>query len=414
MSSQHSLSFAPEANEAISLSRSAILDRLPALAEAIGVDAARRERERELPFEAFAWIRQAGLGGLRVPASLGGPDGSVAELLEGVTQLAAADSNVAHALRSHFNFVETILLASEEERHRFVGPILDGTIFGGAHTELGTARPGEIQTRLTRQDGGHRLNGRKHYATGAIFADRLFISAVSEDGRPVGVEIGPRDPGVTVLDDWDGMGQRLTASGGILLENVEISEDKIEWRDATERQDFAGRHAATFRQLYLAACVAGILRNVLSDAVGFVREKARPITHSPAETAREDPFVQRVVGQIAARSFAVDALVGAAAGHIDRAHVALFQGEGDADRLLTESAIATAKAQSAIADIALAAASAIFDTGGGSGTAKALNFDRHWRNIRTILSHNPTDHKLKAIGVYELTGEGPPLGGGFF
>ena len=69
---------------------------------------------------------------------------------------------MAHALRSHFNFVEMALLARPERRAGYIGPILQGVIYGGAHTELGTPRPGEIRTRLTRQeDGGYRLDGRK-------------------------------------------------------------------------------------------------------------------------------------------------------------------------------------------------------------------------------------------------------------
>jgi alkylation response protein AidB-like acyl-CoA dehydrogenase len=86
----------------------------------------------------------------------------------------------------------------------------------------------------------------------------------------------------------------------------------------------------------------------------------------------------------------------------------------EADRLLTDSALATAKAQSAISDLALDAASGIFDTGGGSATSRTLNVDRHWRNIRTLLAHNPIDYKLKVIGENALSGRSPPLSGGFF
>ena len=393
----------------------AIVGRLPELAATIAKDAAKRERERELPYQAFALVRSARLGSLRIPKSLGGPGASIRRLIEVVAQLAAANSNVAHALRSHFNFVEMALLARPERLAAYVGPILQGVIYGGAHTELGTARPGEIRTRLTRQeDGGYRLNGRKFYSTGALFADRIFITASDETGRAGSVEVELGRTGVQVLDDWDGMGQRLTASGTIVIDNAPIRSDEIEWRDTVEREDAAGRHAATFRQLYLAACVAGVVRNVLSDAVEFVRTKARPITHGHADRAVDDMFVQRKVGLISAQSFAIDALIDVAAERIDLAHEAASKNVPEADRLLTDSALATAKAQSAISDLAQAAASGIFDTGGGSATSRTLNFDRHWRNIRTLLAHNPIDYKLKVIGENALSGRSPPLSGGFF
>lgn len=391
-----------------------IRDALPGLAAEIARDAARRERERELPHQAFALVRTARLGALRVPVSLGGPGGSVKELMETVSTLAAADSNVAHALRSHFNFVETVLLASAERRAPYLGPILDGTLFGGAHTEIGTARPGEIRTRLSRTEDGYRLNGKKFYATGAMFADRLFITALDEHGTPASVEIDPARKGIAILDDWDGMGQRLTSSGSIVFDDVEVAPHEIDRRERIERDDVIGRHTATFRQIYLAACQAGIVRNVLSDAVSFVQTKARPITHSHAEKAADDMFVQRNVGLISARSFAIDALITVAAEQIDRAHGAAVAKECHADELLTNSALATARAQAVISELSQQAATGIFDTGGGSATSRTLNFDRHWRNIRTILAHNPTDYKLQVIGANALTGAPPPLSGGFF
>jgi alkylation response protein AidB-like acyl-CoA dehydrogenase len=391
-----------------------ILGKVAGIAVEIARDAARRELERELPHQAFTLVRAARLGALRVPESLGGPGASVIQVLEVIAQLAAADSNVAHALRSHFNFVETILLAAPERRTPYIKAILRGAIFGGAHTELGTARPGEIRTILSLRENGYRLNGRKYYATGALFADRLFISAVDESGRPASVEIEPSRKGVAVRDDWDGMGQRLTSSGSIVFDDVPIAPGEVEWRETIEREDNAGRHTATFRQLFLAACQAGIVRNVLSDAANFVLTKARPITHGHADKVADDLFVQRTVGLISARSFAIDSLIEAAAKRIDLAHDAVLKKAPEAERLLTDSALSTAKAQSVISELSLAAATSIFDAGGGSATSRTFNFDRHWRNIRTILGHNPIDYKLRVIGDNVLNGAAPPLTGGFF
>nr|WP_255556775.1 hypothetical protein [Sodalis sp. dw_96] len=210
------------------------------------------------------------------------------------------------------------------------------------------------------------------------------------------------------------MGQRLTSSGSIILEQVAVAAEEIQWRDSPEPTDHAGRHAATFRQIYLAACQAGIVRNVLSDAVAYVREAARPITHGHVDRAVDDMFIQRNVGLISARSLAVDVLLDAAAGRLDVAFNGIVQHSPDTDRLLLESALATAQAQAVIGELAQAAATGIFDTGGGSATSRAFNFDRHWRNIRTLLGHNPLDYKLQVVGAYALNGERPPLGGGFF
>ena len=118
------------------------------------------------------------------------------------------------------------------------------------------------------------------------------------------------------------IGQRLTASGTIVIDNAPIRSDEIEWRNTVEREDAAGRHAATSRELYLAACVAGVVRNVLSDAVEFVRTKARPITHGHADRAVDDVFVQRKAG-LTSGNRSLGCPIEVAAERIDLAHDAV-------------------------------------------------------------------------------------------
>jgi alkylation response protein AidB-like acyl-CoA dehydrogenase len=383
--------------------REALLARIPALAEEIAKGAAERDRERELPFAAFRLFRESGLGALRVPSEWGGPGGSIADLIEMIAMLAAADPNVAHALRTHFNFTETQILSARTPRTReAVEQILGGAIFGGAHTELDTKQPGAVTTALTPDGQNFRLNGRKGYATGTAFADYGLFTANDPAGAVAIVRLPLDRPGIAILDDWDGMGQRLTASGGVTFANVEVRPGDIGPLTHDAR---IGRHASTLRQLHMAACVAGIARNVVSDAIRYTREHARSVAHSPAGTAREDPFVQQVIGEISARSHAIDAVTGEAARALDRAAAAFAAGAAPAiETALIESALSTARAQLAGGRLALEAAERMFETGGGSATSTRYNFDRHWRNIRTLLNHNPLLHKARVVGDYLLNG----------
>lgn len=381
----------------------ALLAKVPELATEIAKEAARRDLERELPFEAFRLFREAGLGTLRIPADLGGPGGSVVDYIEMIMTIGAADSNVAHALRSHFNFTEGLLLNPNTALDRTqLGRVLSGKLFGGAHTEQGTKRPGDVTTRLTKSGGSYRLNGRKWYATGTAFSDFASFSARNEEDQLVGVLLPVDRKGITILDDWDGMGQRLTASGGVLLEDVEVLPHEISTRGLNT---LVGRHASTLRQLHLAASMAGAVRGVLAEGTDYVRRQARSTAHSAAETANADPFVQKILGEIAAGSFAVDTLIRESARALDRT-VAAF-GEDDPQNLetaLVESALTTARTQIVTSQLALAAATNVFELGGGSATSRHLNLDRHWRNIRTLLNHNPLLHKARVIGDYYING----------
>lgn len=382
---------------------STLLNKVPDLAREIARDSARRDLERELPFEAFRLFKESGLGALRIPINLGGPGGSNADYIDLIMALGAADSNVAHALRSHFNFTEGLLLNPNTAIDRTqLGRVLSGKLFGGAHTEQGTKRPGDVTTRLSKSGDSYRLNGRKWYATGTAFADFASFSANNDDGQLVNVLLPVDRKGITILDDWDGMGQRLTASGGVLLEDVEVLPHEISTKGLNT---LVGRHTATMRQLHLAASMAGAVRGVLAEGTEYVRKQARSTAHSAAETASADPFVQKVLGEIAAGSFAIDALIRESARSLDRTVEAFAA--GDPERLeaaLVESALATARTQIITSQLALAAATNVFELGGGSATSRNLNLDRHWRNIRTVLNHNPLLHKARVVGDYYING----------
>ena len=384
-------------------SREALLARIPGLVAEIAKGAAQRDLDRQLPFEAFQLFRESGLGALRVPVELGGPGGTIPDYIELIAALGSADSNVAHALRSHFNYVENLVLSSPDQRDAgAIERVLAGKLFGGAHTEQGTARPGQVTTTITRRGASWRLNGRKWYATGTAFADYASFSAVNEDGETVGVLLPVDRPGIRILDDWDGMGQKLTASGGVILEDVEVFEHEFA-RRSLENQ--VGRHCSTLRQLHLAASAAGAVRNVLSDGIDYVRRQARSAAHSPAETAREDHFVQQVIGEIAANSLAIDTLVAEGARALQ--HTADTFATGDADAIeasLIASALTTARVQLVLGQLGPRTAERMFELGGGSATSRKYNFDRHWRNIRTVLSHNPLLHKSRVVGDYLLNG----------
>ena len=80
----------------------------------IAAGAAQRERDRLLPFDAVAQIAKAGFFTTRIPVRYGGSGGSVKDVIRLLIRIAAADSNVAQALRPGFGFVEVGLRCRRE------------------------------------------------------------------------------------------------------------------------------------------------------------------------------------------------------------------------------------------------------------------------------------------------------------
>lgn len=374
----------------------------------IAQGAAQRERERQLPFAAVAQIAQAGFFTCRIPGRYGGAAGSVKDVIALLIRIAAADSNVAQALRPGFGFIEGLLASraegAEAERERWFERYLQGAVLGNAGWEVGGAN-GSISARIVRDGDHYRASGSKYYSTGSLYADWVSAVALDENDQPVSFVL-PRDrQGLELLDDFDAMGQRLTASGTTHLHNVLVKADEIRTRTVEEGK----RTIVTpFLQLFLGAVQAGIARNALNDAVAFANEHARPIKHSSAARSVDDPYVELSVGDIAARAFSAEAVVLRAAESIDRAWAAELDPQA-----VDRAAVDVAQAQYIAAESALKAAELVFDVGGASTTGRGHNLDRHWRNARTVANHNPRHWKAAAVGAWQLKGTPPPTSGLF-
>jgi alkylation response protein AidB-like acyl-CoA dehydrogenase len=379
---------------------------LPELAEG----AAARERDRVLPHDEIRRISEAGLVAIRVPREYGGPGGSVRDMFRFVIDLAAVDSNIAQALRPGYLNLESLLSSGEEsERELWFPRLLRGEFVGNAGWERGGAN-GEIRTRIVPDGDHYRVNGVKSYSTGALFADWVQATALDPDGTVVYFTVPCDREGLNLIDDWEGAGQRLTASGTTELTDLIVHADEIRVRNNDET---AGRSpVVAVAQLFLGAVLAGIARNALSDAVAYANEHARPIVHSLAQRSVEDPYVQHAVGEIAARAYAADAAVIRAAEAIDRS-VAAAPGEPLDSVLLTQASIEVAQAQFIAAESALRSGELLFEVGGASTTLREYNLDRHWRNARTVANHNPRAYKASVVGAYQLTGAEPPTSGLF-
>jgi len=54
-------------------------------------------------------------------------------------------------------------------------------------------------------------------------------------------------------------------------------------------------------------------------------------------------------------------------------------------------------------------AARLFDSLGASSTLRENGLDRHWRNARTVASHNSALFKARVVGDYLLNGTAPQI-----
>jgi len=375
-------------------------DALTELLARISAGAEERERDLKAPFEAIGWIKEAGLGRLRIPVEEGGGGASLRELFATVIALAEADSNVAHILRTHYWFVEQQLVSADPDaRARGIALLNSGALVGNGFSEQSNRPVGlYFDTAFTPDPGGgYRLNGKKYYSTGTLYSDYTQIWAAAPDGRIAGAVIPIDRHGVTIEDDWDGFGQRLTATGTTRLSDVHVAEH--EYFDLGEPDgEQPPTYNGAFLQLYLQAVTAGVLRSVRNDAVALAKRRARNFSHAAVpQTPSDDRQVLQVVGEIAASAFAAEAIVLIAAERLHEAYDSVVDG-APTPEAAEAAQLAAAEAKVAVDSFSYATAAKLFDVGGASATQSIYNLDRHWRNVRTISTHNPTFLKASAIG----------------
>lgn len=387
------------------------------LLEEIAKGAPRREQEDLNAFDVLDRIRETRLGAVRLPAGQGGAGASLRDLFALAIDLAEADPNVPHILRVHYGFVELQLISVDPARPRWLAEIAAGRLFGNASTELGTRAAGgtaPFATTLVPDGDGYRLNGTKYYSTGTLFADWVISRVSGPDGGIVTVAVPTDRPGVIREDDWDGIGQRRTGSGTTRYRDVRVERDEIINDPPSQEGDDlrAPSYYPTFLQLWLHAIGAGIMRSVLTDAVQLVRGRGRSFVHAPVSVPAEDPILHEVIGEISAASYAFETLVLSAAEALDAAAETVVDGAPDRDAV-AEAALRASQVKVHLDGLGTTAATRLFDVGGASATKRSANLDRHWRNLRTLASHNPTPYKAQAIGRLLVTGAPLPRTGYF-
>ncbi|WP_312387827.1 SfnB family sulfur acquisition oxidoreductase [Pseudomonas sp.] len=376
------------------------------LARQLRRDSALRDRERRLPHAELELFSRSGLWAISVPKAFGGAGVSYVTLAKIIARIAQADGSLGQIPQNHFYALEVLRVnGTPEQQQRLYAEVLAGRRFGNALAELGTKTAHDRTTRLSREGDGYRINGRKFYSTGALYAQRIPTSVIDDDGIQRLAFVPADAPGLQVIDDWSGFGQRTTGSGSVVFDNVWVAAaDVVAFQSAFERPTPVGPLA----QILHAAIDTGIARAAFEDALHFVRTRSRPWVDSGHDKAVDDPLTLKSFGQLSIRLHASEALLERAGEFLDQAAAATP--ETAAERVAAAS-IAVAEARAISTEIALAAGTTLFELAGSQATLAEHNLDRHWRNARVHTLHDPVRWKFHAIGNYYLNDINPPRRG---
>jgi len=370
------------------------------LAQAARLQAGLRDRQRKLPWAEIEQFTRSGLGSISIPRPYGGPQVSFVTLAEVFAIISAADPALGQIPQNHFGILHTLQgAASDEQKKQLFQSVLDGWRIGNGGPERGTKNTLDVKARISAEGDGFVINGQKFYSTGALFAHWVAVKALDDEGRQVMAFVRRGTPGLRIVDDWSGFGQRTTASGTVLLNNVPVDADLVV---PTWRLGQAPGIQGAVSQLIQAAIDAGIARGALDDTIRFVRERARPWIDAKVERASDDLYVIADIGKLKIELHAAEALLRKAGQVLDQVSAAPIT-----EHSAARASIAVAQAKVLTTEVSLQVSEKLFELAGSRATLAEFNLDRHWRNARVHTLHDPVRWKYHAVGAWHLNGTLP-------
>jgi alkylation response protein AidB-like acyl-CoA dehydrogenase len=398
----------------------AILAAARGIAPDLAARAAENDRLGVYPEDSVALIWSSGLGVLTIPAERGGLGASLVTTARTIEILAQADAG------STLVFVWSLLfhrlinapgspwpdtLVRKVNEAALTGPSL--TNFLNVEPELGTsARGGLVATTavpVTLADGspGWRVNGHKIYSTGSNGLRWLVVTASTGSDDPQGVRVGtflvPGDtPGIDILETWDHLGMRATASNDIVFRDVDIPyEHGIGLRPFTGERprllgdDPTGTQAST--SVLILAIYHGVAKASRDFLVTYLNERAPTNLGAPLSSL---PRFQQAVGEIEALIYDSERLLYGFAERYDASRRAAVAGVAPTD---VPSAAESSFIKVLVSRNVIRSTELAVSLTGNPGLSRRNPLERYYRDALCSRVHTPQeDFVLLAAGKVAL------------
>lgn len=270
--------------------------------------------------------------------------------------------------------------------------VANGWVWGGANNPSGE------KVVIEEIPDGYRLNGSKEFATVSLVADQLIIQegAPTEDSplRRIVLAVDSKSAGLSVLDDWDGIGVVRSATNRILFDDVFVPRNRfVKYsRTGTESPSAAEAASAPGFQIIFANIYLGITLGVLRRAYAFLNGDA-----TGAGSRRKSlSQVQEVFGELAVRYAAAAAVVGDVNRHFANTLEDRETPASDSYRLLSARVF---PAKVFAHETVLEATQRVFEITGSRGATRQTGLEKFWRDARNHSLHDELRVRHRIVGA---------------
>lgn len=359
------------------------------------------ERTKRIPSALMEKLHAARLCRMLLPHSVDGDEIDLCEYFLAIEEISRHDASVGWNL---FVANSTVLLAPH------LPTDTAQTIFGDPHALVAWGPPNEHVA--TVEDGGYRLSGRWSFASGCRNATWMGAHCrIGEqdgsirshpDGRPFILTLLFPVEQATLIDTWNPIGLRGTASDSYLVDNLFVPEAFTGTRELPDAgREQAAIYAFPQQSVYaigVAGVAVGICREMLDAFVALAIEKTPRGLSRMADSATIQAGIAKAEARVgAARSYLLETISQVA----DRApsDVAISIPERARVRLAVTNAIHGA----------IATADWVYKNAGVDAIFPGSPFERRFRDMHTLSQQiQARDSHFEAVGSV-LLGKTPAV-----
>jgi alkylation response protein AidB-like acyl-CoA dehydrogenase len=370
--------------------------RLISLAAELAADFATRagehDRDNSFPVENVTRMKECGYTALVIPEKHGGLGADLQDYVLCQEQLAQGCAATALAINMHLFGLGSMVERMTEgpEKSLFLDAIGRGKqILGGGLSEPETGGDWGVFATTARRDGEfYILNGRKTFTSLSPVIDLFMVMASIEDSSPPASAtfVIPRAvPGLQLVETWDAMGMRATASHDLVIKDVRVPA--IAMSQSRPAGPLDGQAISLFAWFSLS--VAAVYTGVAIAALKFTREFAgrykpltlpRPIKYLPGiqfAVAEADTLIAQ--SRVLYESVAGEYL----------SQTGSFKGETGLARLVMAKYVAT--------NNAIRAVDCCMEAVGAHGMLKKFPMERYYRDVRAGVNHPLSNARAREL-----------------
>ncbi len=323
---------------------------------------------------------ELGLLGVNVPEAFGGVElDTVSSLIVSEHIARSASFGATYGAQANLCILPILLFGTEDQKQRYLPKLVTGELVGAyALSESGSGSDalGARARALREADGSFRLAGEKMWLTNGGFADVVIVFAKVDADQFTAFIVERAFGGVTSGKEEHKMGLHGSSTTPLILQDVPVPAANV--LGEVGKGHKVAFNVLNFGRFKLGAMCTGGCRTAIAAAAKYAaqrRQFGQPIATFGA--------IRHKLGEMTARTYALEALMYRTAGLIDQ-HLAAATGGRMA-------ALLTALEEFAVeASIAKVAGSETLDyvldenvqVHGGNGFVRDYEAERHYRDAR--------------------------------